>query len=252
MECGLAVSPPACGSSVGVLQAWAALVQGRRAVPGWRQWRQRPSQPAGLRPQLTCRAALPLPLQVQGLDDEVEPALVPFALMINHSPRPHIVRFSRLDAATNQLRCAASCQGGGGATPWAWCRLRLQEASTGVRLPHLEGRPCEALLARHADPGPALLLPPLRRLCTFRRTSAGEELCLSYGALPNSHLLLFYGFALEANPAEAIELNFEVRARLGAAGARCACSPRPADRQLACTAAGGWQGPPPPRGHGCS
>jgi hypothetical protein len=44
--------------------------------------------------------------QVQGVDGEVAPALVPYACLINHSARPHIVRFSKLDPATGLYRCA--------------------------------------------------------------------------------------------------------------------------------------------------
>ncbi|KAK9809346.1 hypothetical protein WJX73_007373 [Symbiochloris irregularis] len=43
-----------------------------------------------------------------------------------------------------------------------------------------------------------------------RPCSAGEEVFLSYGRLPNSSLLLYYGFALSSNPHDTIPLSLEV------------------------------------------
>ncbi len=44
--------------------------------------------------------------QLQGEDGEVAPALVPYACLINHSARPHIVRFSKVDPSSGLYRCA--------------------------------------------------------------------------------------------------------------------------------------------------
>ena len=41
--------------------------------------------------------------------------------------------------------------------------------------------------------------------------AAGEQLFLSYGALPNLALLLFYGFALPENPHDTVSLTLEVK-----------------------------------------
>lgn len=48
------------------------------------------------------------------------------------------------------------------------------------------------------------------RVRTFRPCAAGEELTLSYGPLPNAKLLLFYGFAVEHNPHDAVSLSLQV------------------------------------------
>jgi hypothetical protein len=91
-------------------------------------------------------------------DGATAPALVPFVSLLNHSPWPHIVRFSEVDAASNALQ------------------LRL-----------------------------------------LRPAAAGEEVCLSYGPLPNQDLLLFYGFAVRGNPSEAAEVELPAD-RLGGGG----------------------------------
>ena len=44
-----------------------------------------------------------------------------------------------------------------------------------------------------------------------RPCAAGEQLFLSYGALPNLALLLFYGFALPDNPHETVSMTLEVK-----------------------------------------
>ncbi len=48
------------------------------------------------------------------------------------------------------------------------------------------------------------------RLRALRRCPAGAQLRLSYGALPNAHLLLFYGFTLPDNPYDTFPLAFEL------------------------------------------
>jgi hypothetical protein len=76
-------------------------------------------------------------------DGVTRPALAPFASLLNHSPWPHVVRFSQVDAVSGCLR------------------LQL-----------------------------------------LRPAAEGEEVCLSYGQLPNEELLLFYGFVIRGNPFE--------------------------------------------------
>ena len=48
------------------------------------------------------------------------------------------------------------------------------------------------------------------RLRALRKCHAGRQVFLSYGPLPNAHLLLFYGFALAGNPYDAVNLSFEL------------------------------------------
>ena len=45
--------------------------------------------------------------QVEYVDGAVRQTLVPMAHLLNHSPWPHIVRYGRLDAATDSLRLRA-------------------------------------------------------------------------------------------------------------------------------------------------
>ncbi|MEW5300954.1 MAG: hypothetical protein WDW36_003841 [Sanguina aurantia] len=90
-------------------------------------------------------------IQVQQSDGSVSPCLVPYVGLLNHSPYPHSVHFSKVDPDSQELR---------------------------VR--------------------------------TFRPCAAGEELTLSYGPLPNAKLLLFYGFAVEHNPHDAVSLSLQV------------------------------------------
>jgi len=52
----------------------------------------------------SCWGVLFLSVQVQLPGGEVTPALVPVASLINHSPTPHVVHFSAVDAATQQLQ----------------------------------------------------------------------------------------------------------------------------------------------------
>jgi len=46
-------------------------------------------------------------------------------------------------------------------------------------------------------------------LRSFRPVSQHQEVLMSYGALPNSQLLLFYGFALPGNPFEQLQLELQ-------------------------------------------
>ena len=46
------------------------------------------------------------------------------------------------------------------------------------------------------------------RVRAERDCARGEQLFLSYGHLPNAHLLCFYGFALKDNPHEEVPLSF--------------------------------------------
>ncbi len=48
------------------------------------------------------------------------------------------------------------------------------------------------------------------RLRAFRPCSAGDQCFLSYGAIPNLKLLLFYGFALPNNPHDIVSITLEV------------------------------------------
>jgi hypothetical protein len=48
------------------------------------------------------------------------------------------------------------------------------------------------------------------RLVAFRPCKKGEQVLLSYGPLPNAKLLLFYGFAMDANPFDAVVFPAEV------------------------------------------
>lgn len=89
----------------------------------------------------------------------MSPALAPFVSLLNHSPWPHIVRFSEVDAATGCLR------------------LQL-----------------------------------------LRAAAEGDQVFLSYGPLPNDELILFYGFAVEGNSAEAIAVDLEPPAEEGGGG----------------------------------
>lgn len=52
-------------------------------------------------------------------------------------------------------------------------------------------------------------------LRSFRPLRQHEQACLSYGPLPNSQLLLFYGFALPGNPFERQQLKLEPEEVLG-------------------------------------
>lgn len=46
--------------------------------------------------------------------------------------------------------------------------------------------------------------------CVDRPCSAGQEVLLSYGRLPNHSLLLYYGFALKNNPHDSLPMTLEV------------------------------------------
>lgn len=48
------------------------------------------------------------------------------------------------------------------------------------------------------------------RLRVIRGVPQGAEVALSYGPLPNTQLLLFYGFALRSNPFDSIPLAFDL------------------------------------------
>ena len=47
-------------------------------------------------------------------------------------------------------------------------------------------------------------------LLVCRPCRPGEQIFLSYGALPNLKLLVFYGFALQDNPQDTVSLTLEV------------------------------------------
>ncbi|KXZ49282.1 hypothetical protein GPECTOR_22g876 [Gonium pectorale] len=47
------------------------------------------------------------------------------------------------------------------------------------------------------------------RVRAFRPCAAGRQLFLSYGPIPNAKLLLFYGFAIQGNPADETELELQ-------------------------------------------
>uniref|UniRef100_A0A7S0UNM8 SET domain-containing protein n=1 Tax=Polytomella parva TaxID=51329 RepID=A0A7S0UNM8_9CHLO len=48
------------------------------------------------------------------------------------------------------------------------------------------------------------------RLRCFRPIAEGEQVCISYGPLPNSRLLLFYGFAIKDNPFDEHEIRIQM------------------------------------------
>uniref|UniRef100_A0A1D1YF49 Putative ribulose-1,5 bisphosphate carboxylase/oxygenase large subunit N-methyltransferase, chloroplastic n=1 Tax=Anthurium amnicola TaxID=1678845 RepID=A0A1D1YF49_9ARAE len=86
-------------------------------------------------------------------DGKMRTCLVPIAGLLNHSFCPHILRYGKVDSATNSLKLNLS-------------------------------RPCRE----------------------------GEQCYLSYGSLPSSHLVTFYGFLpqeMHENPYDVIPLDFE-------------------------------------------
>lgn len=83
------------------------------------------------------------------------------------------------------------------------------------------GAPCsallpEVLLLNHSAQAPHVVrfsvpdADQVLRLRALRPCRAGAQLHLSYGALPNSHLLLFYGFTLRDNPHDTFPLTLEL------------------------------------------
>jgi histone-lysine N-methyltransferase SETD3 len=113
--------------------------------------------------------------------------------------------FSPASAYTFEAYCAAA---------ELWQSYAVQVALPG------EAKPCsallpQALLLNHGlQPHVVRFSTPdadgVLRLRALRRCHAGRQVFLSYGALHNAHLLLFYGFALPGNPYDAVNMSFEL------------------------------------------
>lgn len=136
-----------------------------------------------------CVLLLPLLLQLETPAGERHAALVPLALLANHSTAPNCVDFSRLRrAGSGDYATTIRHDRGGSSGADGDCSSSGGDEHCGSD----DGQTDDQL---------ELVLTP------FRALRPGQQLLLSYGPHSNAKLALFYGFALTDNPCDDAELG---------------------------------------------